>query len=154
MHTELVRELNSASPIKVMWAVQFFAQVIVNLKGGPRAFIDAEGHDVILALDMATSSELNFFHVHTLDGPQPYVWGDAAKVLSQYPETAVHQLLAILKFRRGSPSQFPASRGFLKEAKSSSKKQHTPEEELRIVGRCSCQSTEFGLKLLSRRKPR
>jgi hypothetical protein len=120
MHIELM-ELNFESLVEVMWAVQFFAQVIVNLRDGAQAFIEAEGPDVILALNKASPPDLNFFHIHTLDGPQPYIWGNAAKVLSQYPATAAHDLLAVL--RKDSPSRFPTSREFVKEAKAKMKSQ-------------------------------
>jgi len=146
MHIELMRKLNSASQIEVMWAVQFFAQVIVKLEGGPQAFIEAQSPDAILALDMATS--LNFFHVHTRDGPQPYTWDDARNVLLQYPETARHRLLATLELRKNSPSHFSASRGFLENEKYLKKRHGTAEEELRIVSPCSSQSgVEFGFNL-------
>jgi hypothetical protein len=138
MHIELMQELNSASQIEVMWAVQFFAQVIVKVEGGPQAFIEAQSPDVILALDLATS--LNFFHVHTRDGPQPYIWDDARNVLSQYPETARHRLLVILELRRNSPSHFLASQRFLENVKYSKKRHDMIEEELRIVSRRSSQS--------------
>jgi len=120
MHIELM-ELNFESLVEVMWAVQFFAQVIVNLGDGAQAFIEAEGPDVILALNKASPPDLNFFHIHTLDGPQPYIWGNAAKILSQYPATAAHDLLAVL--RKDSPSLFPTSREFVKEAKAKMKSQ-------------------------------
>lgn len=144
IHIELMRELNSASHVETMWTVQFFAQVIVKLERGPQAFIEAQGP--ILALNLA-SSDLNFFHVNTFDGPQPYIWGDAVKVLSRRPETARHRLLAVLELREGSPSQFPASRVFLKETKGSIKRHDEADglmkryamfgEEPLIVSRCS-----------------
>jgi hypothetical protein len=131
MHVELMQELNSTSQIEVMWAVQFFAQVIVKLEGGPQAFINAQSPDAMLALDMATS--LNFFNVHTREGPQPYIWDDARNVLLQYPETSRHPLLAILELRRNSPSHFLASRGFLENDKHSKKQHGKVEKELKIV---------------------
>jgi hypothetical protein len=114
MHVDLMRELNSASQVETMWAVQFFAQVIVKLEGGPCAFLEAEG--AVLALNLS-SSDLNFFHVHTFDGAQPYIWGDAVKLLSQNPMPAVTRLSAALELRECSPSKFPASRVFPKETK-------------------------------------
>jgi len=147
-----MQELNSTSQFEVMWAVQFLARVIVNLEGGPQAFIAAQGPDAILALNTAISS--NFFRIHSLDGSQPYIWGDAAEVLSKYPETAQHHLLAVLELRGNSPSQFLASQSFLSETKKSKKRRNMPvlENELKTVSRRSSRSG-VGLKLSNRRKP-
>jgi hypothetical protein len=117
MHVELMQELNSASQIEVMWIVQLFAQVIVHINGGLQAFIMASGPDVMLTLNMA--STLNFFHVHTLEGPQRYVWGEAIVLLAQAPETAHHRLLAILEQRENFPSQFMVTRDLVRQAEDS-----------------------------------
>lgn len=100
-----MRELHTPSYVEVMRAVQFFAQVIVNVNGGAEAFIEAQGPDILLALNMATPPGLNFFFVNTSDRAET-LWGEAVRVLRQYPETSQHPLLAAVEMREFSPAYF------------------------------------------------
>src|SRR5690242_2899965 len=95
-NVELMQELNTPSYVEVMRAVQFFAQVIVNLDQGAEAFIEAQGPDVLVALNRATPPGMNFFFVHTFDGEES-LWAEAIHTLIQYSDMSQHQLLATVQ---------------------------------------------------------
>jgi hypothetical protein len=100
-----MRELNTPSYVEVMRAIQFFAHVIVNLDAGAEAFIEAQGPDILLTLNVATPPGLHFFFVN-INGREESLWGEAIRVLRRNPETSQHLLLAAVELRQFSPAYF------------------------------------------------
>lgn len=97
IHSELLEGLTTEPRFEVSQYVKFFDGVIVNIVNGARAFIEAEGLDVLLNVYAASSAGVRFFHLQcSWTRLKPYVWGDAAEVLSLHAEAAGHRLLVVL----------------------------------------------------------
>jgi hypothetical protein len=94
LHSKLIQDTKNVSRFKTLRSVYFFAEVIVNLGAGARAFIEAEGLEVLLHIHSA--NPLVFVNQHGTTSNLS-VWNDAIRVLSREEEAVSHCLLTALR---------------------------------------------------------
>jgi hypothetical protein len=89
--TEIMTELGFLN------CVQFLAEAVITLPGGVKAFIDAEGLDVLSSVHSMTSRSDTFVDIRLHPGkPRAYIWASAADVLSEDAQAIEHPILAVL----------------------------------------------------------